>query len=132
MFYRLLSYIKILKDVTIACFFLYNSCESLLAWIGKSSLREELHSNSTKQSQEVCYYFTRLPRSLRLLAMTIWYLYKDSPSMTRKILMVPDIGFELMTYRLQGGCSTTELIRHINMIIEKRYVLSYPWLDHNI
>ncbi len=26
--------------------------------------------------------------------------------------MVPDIGFELMTYRLQGGCSTTELIRH--------------------
>ncbi|KJV97977.1 hypothetical protein RAMDARK_0105 [Rickettsia amblyommatis str. Darkwater] len=52
MFYRLLSYIKILKDVTIVCFFLYNSCESLLAWIGKSSLREELHSNSTKQSQE--------------------------------------------------------------------------------
>ncbi|WP_175265474.1 RND transporter [Rickettsia felis] len=36
-----------------------------------SSLREELRSNSTKQSQE--YYFMRLPRSLRLLAMTGWY-----------------------------------------------------------
>ncbi|QCS24909.1 hypothetical protein FEC77_07980 [Rickettsia parkeri] len=57
MFYRLLSYIKTLKDVTIVCFFLYNSCESLLAWIGKSSLREELHNNSTKQSQEVCLLF---------------------------------------------------------------------------
>ena len=27
--------------------------------------------------------------------------------------LVPDVGFELTTYRLQGGCSTTELIRHI-------------------
>ena len=26
--------------------------------------------------------------------------------------MVPDVGFELTTDRLQGGCSTTELIRH--------------------
>lgn len=26
--------------------------------------------------------------------------------------MVPDVGIELTTYRLQGGCSTTELIRH--------------------
>jgi len=25
--------------------------------------------------------------------------------------MVPDVGIELTTYRLQGGCSTTELIR---------------------
>ena len=29
------------------------------------------------------------------------------------VSMVPDVGFELTTYRLQGGCSTTELIRHI-------------------
>lgn len=47
-------------------FFLYNSCESLLVWIGKSSLREELRSNSTKHSQE--FYFMRLPRNLRLAA----------------------------------------------------------------
>ncbi len=26
--------------------------------------------------------------------------------------MVPNVGFELTTYRLQGGCSTTELIGH--------------------
>ena len=25
--------------------------------------------------------------------------------------LVPDVGFELTTDRLQGGCSTTELIR---------------------
>ena len=25
--------------------------------------------------------------------------------------LVPDVGIELTTYRLQGGCSTTELIR---------------------
>jgi hypothetical protein len=29
------------------------------------------------------------------------------------IKMVPNIGFELITYRLQGGCSTVELIRRI-------------------
>ena len=29
--------------------------------------------------------------------------------------MVPDVGFELTTYRLQGGCSTTELIRLIKI-----------------
>ena len=34
--------------------------------------------------------------------------------------MVPDIGFELMTYRLQGGCSTTELIRHMELMY--RYI----------
>jgi hypothetical protein len=27
--------------------------------------------------------------------------------------LVPDVGIELTTYRLQGGCSTTELIRRI-------------------
>ena len=27
--------------------------------------------------------------------------------------MVPVVGFELTTYRLQGGCSTTELNRHL-------------------
>lgn len=27
--------------------------------------------------------------------------------------VVPDVGFELTTDRLQGGCSTTELIRHM-------------------
>ena len=30
--------------------------------------------------------------------------------------MVPDVGFELTTYRLQGGCSTPELIRHAVII----------------
>ena len=25
------------------------------------------------------------------------------------LILVPDVGFELTTYRLQGGCSTTEL-----------------------
>ena len=29
------------------------------------------------------------------------------------VKLVPDVGIELTTYRLQGGCSTTELIRHI-------------------
>jgi hypothetical protein len=28
-----------------------------------------------------------------------------------KVLLVPDIRIERMTYRLQGGCSTPELIR---------------------
>ena len=28
------------------------------------------------------------------------------------LFVVPDVGIELTTYRLQGGCSTTELIRH--------------------
>jgi hypothetical protein len=34
--------------------------------------------------------------------------------------MVPDVGIELTTYRLQGGCSTTELIRHIYTLNFKR------------
>ena len=29
--------------------------------------------------------------------------------------MVPDVGLEPTTYRLQGGCSTTELSRHRNI-----------------
>ncbi len=118
--------------MSLLCFFLYNLVKACL----HGSVNRHCEKNYTvirRSNLRKCVInFMRLPRSLRLLAMTIWYLYKDSPSMTRKILVVPDIGFELMTYRLQGGCSTTELIRHINMIIEKRYVLSYPWLDHNI
>jgi hypothetical protein len=31
--------------------------------------------------------------------------------------MVPLVGFELTTYRLQGGCSTPELKRHINSFL---------------
>ena len=30
--------------------------------------------------------------------------------------MVPVVGFELTTYRLQGGCSTPELNRHIKLM----------------
>jgi hypothetical protein len=30
--------------------------------------------------------------------------------------MVLDVGFELTTYRLQGGCSPTELIQHYMLI----------------
>ena len=33
--------------------------------------------------------------------------------------MVPDVGFEPTTYRLQGGCSTPELIR---LMIAKIYI----------
>lgn len=33
-----------------------------------------------------------------------------SPERTLMVV-VPDVGFELTTDRLQGGCSTTELIR---------------------
>jgi hypothetical protein len=31
--------------------------------------------------------------------------------------LVPVVGIELTTYRLQGGCSTTELNRHKNDIL---------------
>jgi hypothetical protein len=31
----------------------------------------------------------------------------------RRIILVPTIGFELMTYRLQGDCTTTVLSRRI-------------------
>ena len=34
------------------------------------------------------------------------------PLSYRDVILVPVVGFELTTYRLQGGCSTTELIRH--------------------
>ncbi len=34
--------------------------------------------------------------------------------------MVPVVGFELTTYRLQGGCSTTELNRHSRIIFDTR------------
>ena len=30
--------------------------------------------------------------------------------------LVPTIGFELMTYRLQGDCTTTVLIQHITIV----------------
>jgi hypothetical protein len=33
--------------------------------------------------------------------------------------MVPVVGFELTTYRLQGGCSTPELNRHGCSIINR-------------
>ena len=36
--------------------------------------------------------------------------------------MVPNVRFELTTYRLQGGCSTTELIRHNQHI--RKYVVN--------
>ena len=32
---------------------------------------------------------------------------------TQEIRLVPTVGFELTTYRLQGGCSTPELCGHI-------------------
>ncbi len=32
----------------------------------------------------------------------------------------PDRRFELLTFRLQGGCSTTELIRRVGMIVTNR------------
>ena len=41
--------------------------------------------------------------------------------------MVPIVGIELTTYRLQGGCSTTELIRlSINM---KYYLKNQTFQD---
>jgi hypothetical protein len=33
------------------------------------------------------------------------------PLSYRDVILVPVVGFELTTYRLQGGCSTTELNR---------------------
>ena len=39
--------------------------------------------------------------------------------------MVPDVGIELTTYRLQGGCSTTELIRHIYTLNCKRTIVNF-------
>ena len=39
------------------------------------------------------------------------------------IKLVPDVGFELTTYRLQGGCSTTELIRRKTMVEDSRFEL---------
>ena len=53
----------------------------------------------------------------------LWSEYKDSnlgppapkagalPGCATLRIVVPDVGIELTTYRLQGGCSTTELIR---------------------
>ena len=32
--------------------------------------------------------------------------------------LVPFVGIELTTYRLQGGCSTTELKRHISILLD--------------
>jgi hypothetical protein len=40
-------------------------------------------------------------------------------------LLVPDVGIELTTYRLQGGCSTTELIRHISIIAVYLFLVNY-------
>jgi hypothetical protein len=36
---------------------------------------------------------------------------RRSNQLNYEALIVPDDGIELSTYRLQGGCSTTELIR---------------------
>ena len=36
--------------------------------------------------------------------------------------MVPNVGFELTTYRLQGGCSTVELIRRNRTKSESNYL----------
>ena len=43
-------------------------------------------------------------------------------------LLVPDVGIELTTYRLQGGCSTTELIRQITIIAEYLVAVNYRLL----
>jgi hypothetical protein len=37
---------------------------------------------------------------------TTWATHAGGPQTARNSEMVPIIGFELMTYRLQGGCST--------------------------
>lgn len=38
--------------------------------------------------------------------------------------VVPDVGLELTTDRLQGGCSTTELIRQYQKDTQQTYTLN--------
>ena len=48
--------------------------------------------------------------------------------------MVPNVGIELTTYRLQGGCSTTELIRHKEVHIGHSFVINpniIVWLTNS-
>ena len=47
--------------------------------------------------------------------------------------MVPNVGFELTTYRLQGGCSTTELIRHYVVSLRRHCErLEIAWQSHAV
>ncbi|WP_197062045.1 hypothetical protein [Rickettsia hoogstraalii] len=55
-------------------------------WIPKSSELRKLHSNCTSAISGVYYYFMRLPRSLRLFAMTTRYLCKNDTSNIRIVL----------------------------------------------
>ncbi len=50
-----------------------------------------------------------------------WFRDKYDIHYTIAMLLVPTIGFELMTYRLQGDCTTTVLSRHSFILI------SYLW-----
>ncbi len=60
------------------------------------------------------------PRSNKILGVVKGYELIDFCLwQCGKIKMVPNVGFELTTYRLQGGCSTTELIRHYMVSISE-------------
>ena len=41
--------------------------------------------------------------------------------------MVPFVGIELTTYRLQGGCSTTELKRHDQILLDDLQVTRFAF-----
>lgn len=55
----------------------------------------------------------QLGRTSRGRALTRGVSRSVLVSSKRKTKMVPIVGIELTTYRLQGGCSTTELNRRI-------------------
>ena len=46
--------------------------------------------------------------------------------------MVPFVGIELTTYRLQGDCSTTELKRHLTILLDNFEVtdFTFRWRGH--
>ena len=45
--------------------------------------------------------------------------------------MVPTVGFELTTYRLQGGCSTPELCGHIELAKYRDTLRPYGAVERN-
>ena len=47
------------------------------------------------------------------------------------IKMVPTVGFELTTYRLQGGCSTPELCGHIELARYRDTLRPYGAVERN-
>jgi len=58
------------------------------------------------------------------IGLYVAFQANKSPLVNLLDRMVPKVGFELTTYRLQGGCSTTELFRHTGNYITTDQILA--------